>query len=91
MCAKSWHEYGFVLASAYRVKVLSLLSEKPYTPTQICTKLRLNMPHVSRTLSELTNKKLVVCLNPDAVKGRIFALTDKGKEVSDMLPKDVNA
>lgn len=72
---------GYVLASTYRKKVISVLKEKTLTPNTISEKTGLYPSHVSQTLSELTKKKLVVCLTPKLKKGRLYKLTSEGKNV----------
>jgi predicted transcriptional regulator len=72
---------GYVLASNYRKKVLLALEEKQLTPMMISQKTKIYATHVSTTLSELGEKRLVVCLNPKAKKGRIYDLTKEGRNI----------
>lgn len=72
---------GYVLASTYRKKVISVLKEEALTPITVSEKTGLRPSHVSQTLSELTKKKLVVCLTPKLKKGRLYELTSEGKSV----------
>ena len=37
--------------------------------------------HVSRSVSELTNKKLIVCLNPKDREFKFYKITELGKKV----------
>lgn len=57
------------------------LKDKPLTPTTISDKTKLYPSHVSLTLSELTEKNLVVCLTPKLKKGRLYDLTKKGRKL----------
>ena len=61
--------------------MISLLNEEALTPNTISEKTGLYPSHVSQTLSELTKKKLVVCLTPKLKKGRLYELTSDGKNV----------
>lgn len=72
---------GYVLASTYRKKVISALKEEALTPNTVSEKSGLYPSHVSQTLSELTKKKLVVCLTPKLKKGRLYELTSDGRNV----------
>lgn len=72
---------GFVLASEYRKKVILSLQDKPSTPSIISEKTKIYPSHISNTLSELVEKKLVVCLTPKLKKGRLYELTKTGKEL----------
>ena len=72
---------GFVLASDYRKKVMLSLQERPSTPSIISENTALYPSHVSLTLSELVEKKLVVCLTPKLRKGRLYELTKDGQSV----------
>jgi DNA-binding MarR family transcriptional regulator len=55
------------------------LQDKPSTPSIIAEKSKIYPSHVSNTLSELVEKKLVVCLTPKLKKGRLYELTKSGK------------
>jgi len=72
---------GFVLASEYRKKVMLSLQDKPLTPSIISEKTKIYPSHVSNTLNELVEKKLVVCLTPKLKKGRLYELTINGKNI----------
>jgi DNA-binding MarR family transcriptional regulator len=80
----SWDDAGFVVASRNRRSVLLKL-EVPRTPTVIAKSLNLNIANVSRTLSELEEKGLAKCLNPEKKVGRIYSLTSKGKKVAEKI------
>lgn len=72
---------GFVLASEHRKKVMIVLQDKPSTPSIISEKTKIYPSHISNTLSELVEKKLVVCLTPKLKKGRLYDLTKEGRNV----------
>jgi predicted transcriptional regulator len=75
------YDLGFVLASEYRKKVMIALQDKPSTPSIIAEQSKIYPSHVSNTLSELVEKKLVVCLTPKLKKGRLYELTANGKKI----------
>ena len=57
------------------------LKDKVLTPAVISDKTQLYLSHVSTTLSELTEKNLVICLTPKLKKGRLYDLTKEGRKL----------
>ena len=84
----TWNEYGYIIASNYRLKVVRSLLIHPKTPKQISVETKIGLTHVSRTLKELATREMVQCINPQEVKGRVYTLTDKGKKVAKLTEKD---
>jgi DNA-binding HxlR family transcriptional regulator len=84
----AWRDYGYVVTSKYRIKIIESLSTHPKTPKQISSENNISLSHVSRALGELMVKELVICLNPNDVKGRVYTLTDKGKALADIIERD---
>ena len=80
-----WHIYGLIVASDYRRKVVTAIESGARTPKQIAGLTGLHLSHVSTTLSELTNAKVVECLTPELRKGKLFQLTGAGREVAKRL------
>jgi DNA-binding HxlR family transcriptional regulator len=83
-----WTDYGYVMASKYRIAVIKSLQSHPKTPKQISHETRINLSHISRTLKELEKRFLVRCINPNAIKGRVYALTEKGQELAKILTEN---
>jgi len=83
-----WHDYGYVVASSHRMKVIRSLSSHPKTPKQISIEANLSLSHVSRALKELLTKGLVSCVNPDEVKGRVYKLTEVGDRVAIVIERN---
>lgn len=54
-------------------------------PSEIAYSVDLSSKNVSRYLKELKDKKLIVCLNESAKLGRLYKLTDEGKEILECL------
>ncbi|HUW47137.1 MAG TPA: transcriptional regulator [Patescibacteria group bacterium] len=71
---------GRIFASRNRFNVLFSLSEGLKTPSKISTDLGLHLSYVSKILGELGEMKLVECKNQKLMKGRIYGLTDSGRE-----------
>jgi len=84
-----WKKYGYVISSDYRKKVVISLLAEPKTPKQIAVEINLYLSHVSKTLNELQQHEIAVCLTPELKRGRIYELTKEGKEVTKYL-KETN-
>ena len=74
----------FVKRSQYRQRVLISLDGNVLMPKEIAKRSDIKTNHVSKVLSELKNKGLVELINPEARKGRLYRLTDKGEKVINM-------
>ena len=72
---------GFILGSKYRNEILLKLGRGIRTPKQISKETAIQINHVSNILKELFDKGLVVCKTPDLRKGRLYQITEKGKEI----------
>lgn len=77
-----WTLYGYVVRSKYRRLILLHLLKTEATPTELATIQDIHKSHVSRTLKELTERGLIVCLTPGHRMGKVFGLTDMGKELA---------
>ncbi len=80
-----WEVFGRIAASEYRQLVFKALADHPQTPTQIANSIDRYQTHVSRTLRELEEMGLVECRNPNARKGRIYALTNNGDDIYECM------
>lgn len=74
-------EMSYVQISKYRTKVVKALDGETKIPTQIARDSDIRPNHISKVLSELKAHELVECINPEARKGRLYRLTDKGDEL----------
>lgn len=72
---------SFVLRGRNRLKVLEVLSGGKSISRQIEQQTGIYKSHVSRTLKELHEWKLIKCLNPDDRDYRFYSLTTEGKKV----------
>ena len=72
--------------SKKRVKILELLSkDNILTPTEISNRTNIVVNHVSNFLKEFKDNKLVICLNEEDKRGRLYQITPTGKEVLKLL------
>lgn len=79
---------AYVDLSSYRVRALKVLDDKvAMTPKYIAIECGLRSNHISKTLSELRNHGLVVCINPEVKKGRLYQITPLGHDVLGAVPK----
>ena len=78
-------EMSYVNISKYRTKVMKSLDGEVLIPTQIAENSGIRTNHISKVLSELKAHELVECINPEARKGRLYRLTDKGEEIVENL------
>ena len=76
-----WDLISFVKSSDKRLRILLLLKNSVFTPSDISTNLSIPISHVSSTLSELMENKIVICLTPERRKTKLFKITDKGIKV----------
>lgn len=76
---------SYVLISKYREKTLKSLGDDVKIPTHIAKESGIRTNHISKVLSELKTKDMVECINEDARKGRLYRLTDTGKDVLDII------
>lgn len=76
---------GYIEASTYRTKVIKALNKAPQMPTKIAKDTGIRPNHISMTLNQLKNKQLIKCINEEARKGRIYKLTETGKEIQKII------
>lgn len=76
-------DYGYVKCSSYRRRVLNtlFLGQSVQTPTEIAKNSEIRVNHISKTLSELKNRGIVECMNEEMRKGRMYRLTQLGRDI----------
>lgn len=72
---------SWVLISSYRNRIMIALGNKLKTPSTLARETGIRLNHISNILGELKNKKLIVCINEDAKKGRLYQTTELGAQV----------
>lgn len=78
---------SFVLRAKNRRNVLFLVGKERLTPSQITRRTGMYESHTSRTLKELSNRKLIVCENPVERRFRFYTTTRLGKKVAAEVKK----
>lgn len=74
-------------SSNYRHRITESIGNNTLTPSEIARKTKLRLNHVSMFLKELKENNLVKCLNEDSRKGRLYELTELGKDAITKLTK----
>ncbi len=68
--------------SEYRKKILKCLTEVNYrTPSEISEQTEIRLNHVSNFLKNLKDNQLIICLNNEEKRGRLYKITELGKRV----------
>ncbi len=72
----------FVNNSSYRVNVLKDLSDGGVKmPRDLAVDCNILPNHISNVLTLLKNLGLLECINPEVKKGRLYRLSDEGKNI----------
>ncbi len=72
---------GFFKSSKVRLHILKAIENSIKTPSEISRELDIHSRKTSDALTDLKKKKLVVCLNEEARKGRLYTSSELGKEI----------
>jgi len=78
---------GFIKASSNRQKILLALSNRDMTPIEISKFTNIALSNVTKIIGDLRKKDLVQCKTPKLRKGRIYTLTEMGKEILFLMSK----
>lgn len=76
---------SYVEISKYREKTLKSIGNNVKIPINIAKDSGIRTNHISKVLNELKSKEIVECINEEARKGRLYRLTDTGKEVLESI------
>lgn len=72
--------------SENRLKILRILNNgKILTPSEIAKETNIVVNHVSTFLKEFKDSKLVICLNEEDKRGRLYQITANGKKVLSLM------
>lgn len=74
-------EMSYVKISTYRTKVMKSLDDEVKIPSQIAKDSDILQNHISAVLKQLKEHELVECINPEVRKGRLYRLTEHGKDI----------
>lgn len=74
-------EIEYVKKSQYRLRVMKCLEGEVKMPSVIARETNIVQNHMSKVLNQLMEHDLIECINPEAKKGRIYRMTEKGEEL----------
>ena len=77
--------YAYVITSTYRERVVKSLAKHDMIPTEIANDSGIRTNHISKVLTELKAKEIVICTNEEQRKNRNYHLTDLGREIAKTL------
>ena len=72
---------GYVKISPYRTNTLKSLGDELKMPSEIAKENNVKTSQVSAALSDLKEKNLVICVNEEVRKGRLYKCTDLGLKI----------
>ena len=76
----------YVKPSKYRTNILiALENDKFKIPSEIAIEVGTITSNVSSHLTGLKKRGLIKCINEEAKKGRLYYITDKGKNVLEYI------
>ena len=78
-----WQKYAWVKRGKRRQKTLELFNKatNPLTINDIHEKSKIALSQASATIAELENTGLIECLNPQDKIGKLYRISEEGKEI----------
>lgn len=83
--AEMWEIIGFIKVSSIRLETLKSLKTSFLMPSEIARITGYRTTQISKALHDLKEKELVICMNEEARKGRIYQNTDLGLAILKIL------
>ncbi|MBR1611781.1 MAG: transcriptional regulator [Methanobrevibacter sp.] len=74
--------YGYVISSSYREKSVKSLEKSDKIPTDLADDIGIRINHISKVLKELKDTGVIVCVNEEKRKNRLYKLTPKGEKIA---------
>ena len=72
---------GYIKVSPYRTKTLQSIDTNLKMPAEIANDINIKTSQVSAALSDLKKHNLVICINEEVRKGRLYKCTELGLEL----------
>ena len=78
-----WSLYAWIKRGSRRKELLKLLStsNQPLTAKDIKIQLKISLSQVSFILKELSDKEIILCLNPEDKIGRLYKIKEGYKKI----------
>jgi predicted transcriptional regulator len=85
-----WKKFAWLKRGKRRSEVLNILynSNRPLTIKEIKNTSKIAMSQASFIVSDLLENGLITCLNPDDKIGKLFEITNEGKNLLNFLKND---
>ena len=87
MKQKTIDGFSYIKASQNRRKILIALEDNVLMPSELAKISNISSAHTSRALRDLQDNDLVICITPKKRVGKLFVLTELGKEVLQCVKK----
>ena len=75
----------YIKVSPYRTKTLQSLGNDLKMPSEIANDINIKTSQVSAALSDLKKHNLVICINEEVRKGRLYKCTELGLELLEYI------
>ena len=72
---------SFIARSKRRLEILKLLAEKEKSQLEIMKITQMYKSHISRTIKELLEKKLIICKNLEDRVFKFYKITASGRKI----------
>ncbi|MBR2557844.1 MAG: ArsR family transcriptional regulator [Methanobrevibacter sp.] len=79
---------SYIKRSRNRTKIILMLSENFKMPSEIAREMDLKISQISGILSDLKKEEIVECINEEEKVGRLYRLTNKGKDVYEIIKEN---
>jgi predicted transcriptional regulator len=76
---------GYVKISPYRTNTLKSIGSELKMPSEIAKDIDVRTSQVSAALSDLKKYDLVICVNEEVRKGRLYKCTELGLQIIEHL------
>lgn len=78
-----WKKYAWVRRGKRRSETLDILNKasRPLTIKDIHMKSKVALSQASLTVAELCDKELIHCLNPEDKIGKLYTISEVGKQI----------
>ena len=82
---KLYELLGYVKISPYRTNTLKSISDTLKMPSEIARDINVTTSQVSAALSDLKKQNLVICVNEEVRKGRLYKCSELGLKIIKLL------
>lgn len=83
--AKEFNAVKYVKKSGYRTMIVKSLKRDIKIPSEIAKDNKIEQKVISNNIKQLRDKNIIECLNPEAKRGRLYRLTELGKQVGENI------